>query len=253
MTTCRSGKACSHRPVAGRTGDAPQGRGYIVGVIASRDELHRALRMRKPPDLFELRLDHLIGVVDELENQLSILSGSRGDTRRGEPVPVIITIRDPREGGANNLSIQQRRELLFRFLPNARYVDVELRSARAFRSLIELARTRNVRRIISFHDFKSTPTLRSLRAMARRAKSCGADIFKVATRTDTPEQLARLLNFARKADVDLPISAMGIGKLGAASRIALARCGSVFNYASIGQSKIEGQLSLERLRAALRR
>ena len=29
----------------------------VVGVIASRDDLERALRMRRPPDLFELRLD----------------------------------------------------------------------------------------------------------------------------------------------------------------------------------------------------
>ncbi len=213
----------------------------IVGVIASRAELHRALRMRKPPGLFELRLDYLMGVLDELEHQLSMLQA-----------PLIITTRHPREGGANNLSIQQRRESLFRFLPRASYVDVELRSATTFRSLLELARRKNVRRIISFHDFKSTPAQHSLLVMARRAEACGADIFKVATRIDKPDQLARMLDFVRKANVDLPISAMGIGKLGAASRIALARCGSVLNYASIGRSRIEGQMSIERLRAALR-
>ena len=31
----------------------------LVGVIASIDELRLATRMRAPPDLFELRLDHL--------------------------------------------------------------------------------------------------------------------------------------------------------------------------------------------------
>ena len=39
----------------------------IVGVIASRDDLERALRMRRPPDLFELRLDRLTGVLGRIE------------------------------------------------------------------------------------------------------------------------------------------------------------------------------------------
>lgn len=213
----------------------------IVGVIASQADFERALRMRKPPELFELRLDQLLSILDELERRLSMLSA-----------PLIITARAPREGGANDLSIQQRRELLSRFLPHARYVDVELRSARHFQSLLTLARRKKVRRIISFHDFKSTPAQDRLVLMAHRAKSCGADIFKVATRTDKPDQVERLLDFVREPDVDLPVSAMGMGKFGAASRVALARCGSALNYACIGRSRIEGQMSIERLRAALR-
>jgi 3-dehydroquinate dehydratase-1 len=209
----------------------------LVGVIGSQDDLRFAIRMRNPPDLFELRLDHLIGIVNELENKLSML-----------PAPLIITARHPREGGANNLSIKQRRELLSRFLPGARYVDVELRSAKALRSLLEIARRKNVRRIISFHNFRSTPNTRSLRARARAAKSCGADIFKVATRTDTPAQLAQLLDFIAIKNVDLAVSAMGIGKLGGISRLELMRRGSVLNYAHLGRARIAGQPSLRDIR-----
>jgi 3-dehydroquinate dehydratase len=45
---------------------------------------------------------------------------------------------------------------------------------------------------------------------------------------------------------------MGIGKLGGVSRLLLARCGSVLNYASLQQSPAEGQLSIDILRSALR-
>jgi 3-dehydroquinate dehydratase-1 len=196
--------------------------------------------MRQPPDLFELRLDHLCGTLDQLERKMSILSE-----------PIIITVRDPREGGANNLSLSERRELLLRFLPYAKYVDVELRSARAFKSLLARARKQNVRRILSFHNFKSTPSPRSLRAKAALAKTHGADIFKIATRTDTLAELSRLVDFALNKDVDLAVSAMGIGKLGAISRLLLARGGSVLSYASLYRSQIEGQLSLDVLRSAL--
>lgn len=212
----------------------------IVGIIASPADLRIATRMRKPPDLFELRLDCLCNIVGELERKLPILRA-----------PLIITARHPHEGGANNLSIKQRHELLSRFLSCAQYVDVELCSVSALRSLLDLARRQNVGRIISFHDFDFTPQPRSLHAKAQAAKSRGADIFKIATRTDSPDQLARLLEFFANKDVDLAVSAMGIGKLGAISRLFLAQSGSALNYVSLGRSQIEGQLSIERLRSAL--
>jgi len=211
----------------------------IVGVIASRDDLERALRMRRPPDLFELRLDRLTGVVDRLENTLAKLH-----------TPLIITARHPNEGGAAKLSLRQRRGLLTRFLTHVDYLDVELRSARALRALLAIAGKKNVGRIISFHNFKSTPTARLLAAKARAAKAHGADIFKIATRTDTPMELGRLLDFMTNSRMDLPLAVMGIGKLGAISRVLLARAGSVLIYASLGAaSDIEGQLSLDQLRA----
>jgi 3-dehydroquinate dehydratase-1 len=211
----------------------------VIGVIASRADLGRAVRMCNPPDLFELRLDCLAGIVDQLENKLPRLRA-----------PLIITARHPQEGGGNKLSPRQRRDVLTRFLPHADYVDVELRSASALRSLLTLAKQKKVRRIISFHNFKSTPPLRVLRAKARAAKTHGADIFKVATRTDTPVQLARLLDFITGKDIDLPVSAMGIGKLGAISRVLLGSAGSTLVYGSVGaQTDIEGQLSLKQLRA----
>jgi 3-dehydroquinate dehydratase type I len=208
----------------------------IVGVIASRADLLRAVRIKNPPGLFELRLDHLLHQLDFVENKLSTL-----------PAPFIVTARHPRECGANNLSVNQRRQLLSRFLRRARYVDVELRSARALESVLSFARKQIVGRIISFHDFNSTPTVVSLRAKARAAKSLGADIFKVATRTDSKTDLARLLEFFTGHDVDLPISAMGIGKLGRESRRELLRLGSVLNYANLGRVQVRGQPSLSEI------
>src|SRR5205807_7386425 len=122
-------------------------RPQVVGVIASTADLRFAAAMGQPPDLFELRLDHLCGIAAQLERKMSNLS-AKGRTRRGESAPVIITARDPREGGANNLSLQQRLNLLLRFLPYAKYVDIELRSARAFKSLLAQARKQKVRCIL---------------------------------------------------------------------------------------------------------
>src|SRR5947208_1426359 len=204
--------------------------------------------MNEPPDLFELRLDRLVrppspgygeaSVIDHrLENKISRLRA-----------PLVITARHPMEGGANRLSALQRHNLLARFLSRAGYIDIELRSAPVFVSLLRLAQRQNVRRIISVHHLKSTPSPSRLRAQARAAKTYGADLFKVATRTDTPAQLTRLIDFAAAKDVDIAVSAMGIGKLGAASRVLLACSGSALVYVSLGRSDVEGQISLQQLR-----
>ena len=221
----------AHRSV--KAGQNPS----LVGVVTTLAELDLATRMPDPPDLFELRLDHFVGKEDQLEAKMSILR-----------TPFIITARHPAEGGANKLSTSHRRDLLLQFLPDARYVDVELRSANALRSVIVAARKKKVRCIVSFHDFNSTPNARSLFSKARAAKHLGADIFKIATRTDTPTQMARLLEFMANPDVDLALSVMGIGKLGRQSRRELMGHGSVLNYAHIGRTRLAGQPSLSEVR-----
>jgi len=211
----------------------------VVGVIASPADLRRAMRMRQAPDLFELRLDQLVRVIHDVEKKIARLRS-----------PLIITARHPQEGGANNLSLQQRRSLLTRFLPHADYIDVELRSASALHSLLALAKQKNVRRIISLHNLNSTPAPRILLAKARAAEAQGASIFKIATRTDTPLEVGRLLDLMVNKNFHVPVTAMGIGKLGAISRLLLARAGSALIYASLTmRTNVEGQLSLEQLRA----
>jgi 3-dehydroquinate dehydratase len=62
-------------------------------------------------------------------------------------------------------------------------------------------------------------------------------------------ELGRLLDFITNTRVNLPLAVMGIGKLGAISRVILARAGSALIYASVGGvSDVEGQLSLAQLR-----
>ena len=203
----------------------------IVGVIFSAADLARAGRMRRPPDLFELRLDRL------LATPIPLL-----------PAPLIITARDPREGGANNLSPARRHALLLEFLPRAKYLDVELRSTRALEPVLRAAARNKIATIISFHDFDRTPSAARLDEIASRSRSLGAAIVKVATRTDTRAQLDRLLGFFERQRRAADVVAMGIGKLGRASRLELARRGCLLNYTHLGSPAASGQLSIRDLR-----
>lgn len=213
----------------------------IVGVIFSRADLHRAVGMRRLPDLFELRLDALVGLNEELESAIKRLRAS-----------LIVTARHPGEGGLNQLSAQERCALLLRFLPDAAYVDIELRSARALAAVLEQARAKRIRTIISFHDFNGAPRHARLDEIACTAQSLGADLLKIAVQTDTPAQLARLLDFFERQRPRMKIAAMGIGALGQVSRFELAQRGSALNYAHLGRPQTEGQPSIAQLRRILR-
>jgi 3-dehydroquinate dehydratase-1 len=212
----------------------------IVGVIFSRAEFQRALRMRTPPDFFELRLDRLVNWIDEVKAAIDRL-----------PAPFIITARDPGEGGANHLSLPRRRALLLQFLPRAAWVDVELRSARSLAPVLRSAHAQGIPTIISFHDFKTTPPATKLDEIVSGARSLGADVVKIATRTDAPAQLTALLHFFERQSGGKNLVTMGIGKLGRASRLEFARRGCLLNYAHLGSPAVAGQLSIRDLRRAL--
>jgi 3-dehydroquinate dehydratase-1 len=212
-------------------------RAKIVGVISSRADLRRALRLRKPPDLFELRLDRLFHFISEVDAAFP-----------GLPAAAIVTARAPREGGANKLNESERRTLLLRFLPRAAYLDVELRSAKMLRPVLRSASQNKIATIISFHDFQTTPPAFRLDEIVSRARSLGASLIKVATRTDTAAQLERLLDFFERHRGRADVVAMGIGKLGRASRRQLVRRGCLLNYGHLGSPGAPGQLSVAELR-----
>ncbi|MFL6585138.1 MAG: type I 3-dehydroquinate dehydratase [Chthoniobacterales bacterium] len=214
----------------------------IAAVIGSVADLEAAVAMQPSPALlFELRLDALAGRIAKVEAALSQLRGS-----------LIISARHPAEGGLNHLPSPRRRALLLRFLPYAAYVDVELRTLRRSFAVFETARAQKARTIASFHDFSGTPTLRRLLEQMEVAVTRRADILKVATRVDDERQLDRLISFYEIAEREIPVAAMGIGKLGRDSRIEMLRRGSVLNYGYITRANADGQVSVAELRGLVR-
>ncbi len=209
----------------------------LVGVIANRAALEKAGRLRQPPDFLELRLDLLRDCLEEIEATIPKLRA-----------PLIFTARHPAEGGGHALSAKTRRDLLRRFLEHAAFIDVERRSAPHFAALLAEARQRKIGLIISSHDLRATPSPEALRRQLTAAMRYRPDIFKIATRTDTSQQLDRLIAFFEENSGAFPIAAMGMGKRGAASRRRLLRLGSVLNYAALDRAFLPGQPTLRRLR-----
>ena len=205
----------------------------LVGVIASVDELRLAIGMRAPPDLFELRLDHLPNL---RESQLLKLRQ-----------PLIITARHPAEGGKKVRSA--RRDLLLKFLPRAKFVDVELRSLHELGAVWDEARRRHVGRICSFHDFKRTPEPAVLHNILHRARKAGADVFKVVTRAEDFGDLLNLFELLWSEFASMRLCVMATGKFGPISRLFFRNAGSSLIYASLLHPLHHGQLSFQELRS----
>lgn len=215
----------------------------IVAVILSPAQLARGRRMRKLPDLFEIRLDGLAG------SRPAVLRESIAAL----PAPRIITARHPAEGAVAALSSRARRALLQQHMDLGSYVDLELRTVRSMPDLIEQARARKMLCILSVHEWEDAPPLQKMIELAGKAIAAGADVFKLAVRTDTRSQLDRLFAAYDAIAPQIATSAMGIGRYGKSSREHLARAGSVLNYGHLGKGSVPGQLSVAELRRILSR
>jgi 3-dehydroquinate dehydratase-1 len=205
-----------------------EGHSIVVGTLHEPKALallkKQGSRLQAALDVLEARLDH-VGA-DKLPSRW--------------PLPVIATARHPEEGGAGNLRALERRRLLTEALPWAAAIDVELRSARALSPVIAEAHQHGRTVILSHHDFSATPTLASLRKLARRASDAGADLFKVATTLRDPDDLRRLIDF-QSATLPIPVTTMGMGPAGKFSRLVLCGFGAPLCYGWLGAPQVPGQ------------
>lgn len=202
-----------------------------VGTIHSPAALKAALALPKGSvDFLEVRVDHFVADLASLRKALPKLKA-----------PLIVTVRHPGEGGAAPLTFKARAELYREFLPAAALIDIELRSAKALEPILDEAEAAGVWRIISWHQFSTTPTLTKLRAQYLAAKAFSPEIVKFATRTKTAAHLATLLSLAAEAPHTPRISLMGMKEFGQISRLTLAAAGSVLNYGYLGECQVPGQ------------
>lgn len=135
-------------------------------------------------------------------------------------------------------------------VPVADIVDIEVRSLVPLHSVVSQANARGVLVMGSFHDFHKTPTLPRLRDIILRAEDQGASAVKIAAHTETPADVARLLDLFSLTR--LPLAVMGMGPLGMASRVVLGSCGSVFNYGWLHEPNVSGQWAAKDLAGILR-
>lgn len=136
----------------------------------------------------------------------------------------------------------------------AAYVDVDISESNEFISSVKalckgggsgegLSRKRkNTNLIISYHNYKETPSLDILDGIIISAAGKGADIVKIACMVKKSAHIERLLSLPDYYSIKIVIT--GMGKEGSRVRILSEAAGSFFTYAShnLKSSTAEGQL-----------
>lgn len=215
----------------------------VVGVLASGSALTAFAQSNTQTDdcdLCELRLDMIALPGPEVRALAAQIR-----------LPLILTARHPDEGGQGALDAARRAALIEAQFDRASFIDIELRSALDMQALIKKAQARRIGVIGSFHDFVGTPADDILRGAADMALQFNLDALKIATTLRGPGDLARLLQLL-ECMKRIPLSIMGMGALGRASRLVFAKCGSVLNYGHLGESNAQGQWPARQLRELLR-
>jgi 3-dehydroquinate dehydratase I len=204
--------------------------------------------------LAELRRAHAEGLhfaearVDLFQDR-SVESVRAVVRRVAKVLPVLLTVRSSKEGGAWEGDDAGRLALYRALAPEVAAVDVEIASAiRA--DVVRVARRARRPVVLSHHDFRTTPSDRVLDAVVARGEKAGADVVKLAVAVPDDRAVARLAAvFARHPSSRLVL--IGMGEHGKKTRVLFPALGSLFTFAALGRSTAPGQLGFRQMRSEL--
>jgi 3-dehydroquinate dehydratase type I len=189
-------------------------------------------------DIIELRVDYLRGV------KLPLLLENRKK-------PFIVTNRRKGEGGQYKGQERKRLGVLQEALNlGADYIDVEFAVERSFLQRL-LRDKRGAQIILSFHDFRGTPSIKELQKLFGQMIQLGADVIKIVPFARSWEDnlsVLALIPFAKERRQK--IVAFCMGEKGKISRIFSPFFGAAWTYASIDRTRVSapGQMTVRELK-----
>jgi 3-dehydroquinate dehydratase type I len=191
-------------------------------------------------DLIELRTDYLKRV------KLALLLEKRQK-------PFIVTNRRKEEGGKYKGEERKRLTVLQEAIDlGADYIDVELASERS--SLQGLIRNKKGTQVIlSFHDFRRTPSQKELHRLFDQMVRLGADLIKIVSFARLWEDNLTILSLIPLAKArKQKIVAFCMGEKGKISRFFSPFLGAAWTYASLSRVKASapGQLTVREMKQA---
>jgi len=170
--------------------------------------------------------------------------------------PLLFTNRPIWEGGAFAGSEEERLvPLLEAVHGGAAFVDLELETALSLRSrLLEAVNDSRSRLIISWHEFKETPSSLQLSQVLQRQAESGAHIGKIVTYAHDFKDVLRVLALQlQAAELHFPLIAFCMGRTGVISRLATLELGGYMTYAAPDKGGVTapGQIPVSTLREVI--
>lgn len=191
----------------------------------------------KKSDLVEIRFDFLDAgqIPDALQMTKKYLKKS------------VCTLRPKSEGGKFSGSEKERTAILKMIAEYGPFLlDVEFNTLAKSKSLSEYLKSTNTGILVSWHDFKKTPAIETLRKQLADMSKLSKNV-KIVTTARSLEDSARVLGlYSRKGGSNL--IAFSMGDEGRLSRILCLYLGSPYTYVSLGKPVAPGQFSVDELK-----
>ena len=170
--------------------------------------------------------------------------------------PLLFTNRPDWEGGYYKGPESERLKILEGAIrAEAAYIDIELRAGdKARRRLIDLAADNGCRSVVSWHNFKNTPSSRELAEVLAQQHDSGAAVGKIVTMAHDFIDVLRVLQLQEIAqDKNFSLCAFCMGKAGKISRVATLSLGGYMTYAApdSAANTAPGQFELASLKRIL--
>lgn len=180
--------------------------------------------------------------LDQFEQEISA-----HDLEKLTSKPLLLVNKSKKEQGKASSSEQKRLQILSDFLViKPKYVDTSVTTSTKSIQQLRSRLPKSTRLILSYHNYKTTPSLQNLKKNVTKAIKLGADIVKVATFAQKSEDnliLLQLLAWAKKKKY--PMIGHCMGSKGKISRIMAPIFGSkiVFVSADAKTASAPGQIT----------
>lgn len=203
-------------------------------------------------DLIELRIDYYENVEDynkviELLKQIKVVSEK----------PILFTFRTNGEGGMHEMS-EEKYFLLNQNIIKSGFVDlidIELFSnEKSIKDIISLAKNKDVKVIMSNHEFSKTPSKEEIISRLVKMQGYGADITKIVVLPNSEEDVLTLMSAAvemKKEKADRPFITIAMGSLGIVTRLAGNLLGSCITFTTLNKPSALGQINVKNAREIL--
>lgn len=201
-------------------------------------------------DMIEMRADY----VDDLnpENVHDLVAAVADSAS----MPIIFTNRLWAEGGARQVPESERVEIQLAAMECGKVavVDIELATEPRLRSrVLEVASRHGVPVIVSYHNFRDTPSKEQILGIVQEEVEAGCNIVKFAVTPVHPRDVLVALDatWEAKEMTGLPVISMSMGDMGRYSRVIGPLYGCDLTFASLGKASAPGQIDVREIRYLL--
>ena len=188
----------------------------------------------KKSDYVEVRFDFL--KIEQIPIALEII---KKDLNR-----IVCTLRPKTEGGKFAGKEKERIAIIKLIAEYSPFLlDIEFNTLKKNPSLRKYLKSTKTKLLVSWHDFKKTPTSSDLKKKINQMSKMSTNLKIVSTAESTEDSTRMLELYSKKGKSSLISFAMG--DFGRISRILCLYLGSPYTYVSLGKAVAPGQFSVD--------